>query len=142
MLFVYLLIVPFSMSLFPKKYLNYSLVLLFSRPLNCFLLALSLKFSCHFPIQPSYLGPLKGTMKLTISCLFHWRHLENQGCVQWLGYYLQSLFHSIFFLFFTSWRKNLTSSVSKLGARFLGIEPCSSAEFRFIDILEMKRCFS
>ena len=33
--------------------------------------------------------------------------------------------------------KKLTSSVFKFGARFLGLEPCSSAEFRFIDILEM-----
>ena len=42
----------------------------------------------------------------------------------------------VIFLFFTSWRRNLTSSVLKFEARFLGLEPCSSAEFRFIDILE------
>ena len=44
----------------PEQCRNYSLVLLFALPLNGVLLAPSLKFSCHFPIQPSYLGPLEG----------------------------------------------------------------------------------
>ena len=42
---------------------------------------------CHFPIQPSYLGPLEGKMELMMSCLSHWCHLKHQGCVHWLGYY-------------------------------------------------------
>ena len=53
--------------------------------LNGFLLARSLKFSCQFPIQASYLGPLEGTIKLTSGCLSHWRHFKHQGCVHLLG---------------------------------------------------------
>ena len=65
---------------------------LFALPLNGFLLACSLKFSCHFPIQPSYLGALEGTKKLTIRCLSPWCHLKHQGCVHWLGFYTREGF--------------------------------------------------
>ena len=36
---------------------------------------------------------------------------------------------------FTDLKKKLTSSASKFGSRFLGLEPCSFAEFYFIDSL-------
>ena len=68
---------------------------LFALPLNGFLLVCSLKFSCHFPIQPSYLGQLEGTMKLTIGRLSHCRHLKHQECVIWLGFYPRRLFRQL-----------------------------------------------
>ena len=68
---------------------------LFALPLNGFLLARSLKFSCHFPIQPSYLGQLEGTMKLTVGRLSHCRHLKHQECVHWLGFYPRRLFRQL-----------------------------------------------
>ena len=96
MLFIYLLNVPFSVSLFPNRVgIRYSLVILFVLLLNGFLLTPSPKFSSHSLIQPPYLGLLEGTMKLTIGCISQWHHLKHQGCVLWLGYYPQSLFHQL-----------------------------------------------
>ena len=68
---------------------------LFALPLNGFLLACSPKFSCHFPIQPSYLDQLEGTMKLTVGRLSHCRHLKHQECVHWLGFYPRRLFRQL-----------------------------------------------
>ena len=84
------------MSFFPNSVgITVWFFCLFALPLNGFLLARSLKFSCQFPIQPSYLGPLEGTKKLTIGCLSHWCHFKHQGCVHWLGFYSQSLLRQL-----------------------------------------------
>ena len=66
----------------------------------------------------------------------NWLRTSNHICIFNLNVSVDKVQNRFIFLFFTSWRKNLTSSVLKFGARFLGLEPWFIWEFRFIDILE------